>query len=223
TTSRRRKAKKQHPPPQAGEGHGANDGGKLSPEQPPAPKAEEQEEGESEVRSDDVVSGPLPPPSPPSQSSVSAPAEEGEANAVVGAPEGAGAEQPPVLEAKDAAPTSAAGPGASPPVRSDADEAPTKSTPGTAPHGTVQPTAAEAEKATQGVDDAVGNKNAPAGAQETPQARDASPPAGSSSTASQHSADVKPSEGKGDGTLRGCVSRLWLLALLGLWVMTALC
>ncbi|RNE95173.1 trans-sialidase, partial [Trypanosoma conorhini] len=138
------------PPPAAGEGHGANDGGKLSPERQPAPKAEEQEEGESEVRSDDVVSEPLPPPSPSPPSSVSAPAEEGEDNAVVGAPEGAGAEQPPVLEAKDAAPTSAAGPGASPPVRSDADEAPTKSTPGTAPHGTVQPTAAEAEKATQG-------------------------------------------------------------------------
>ncbi|RNE96400.1 trans-sialidase, partial [Trypanosoma conorhini] len=75
----------------------------------------------------------------------------------------------------------------------------------------------------QGVDAAVGNKNASAGAQEIPPAPDAVPLPGNSSAASKHSTDLRPSEESSDGALRGCVSRLLLLALLGLWGTTALC
>ncbi|RNE97671.1 trans-sialidase [Trypanosoma rangeli] len=144
---------------------------------------------------------------------------DGEENALVTKPASAGDN---ATEEQMPNPEAAVGSGSSPAPRGDAEQTPAEETRDTFSSGTVQTPFGNNEGVSQGADNAPVNKTASPEPQAIPPPSDAAPLSGNSSVNLRNITGMESDEGNSDGTVRGCVPRLLLLALLGLCGATAL-
>ncbi|RNF06882.1 trans-sialidase [Trypanosoma conorhini] len=215
-------AQSPQPPEEAkreGGGHGGG-GAELHPDGHASPSAAAAEEGagEEESREDASASPPA-----PSASNVGPPAAPGGSQTHAGEPVTA-SERPAIdPEEENAAPGPAASSGGSPALTDNAEPPAAKEAPGTSSPATAELPRGDNEEVPQGVESAPANKSTTPAPQAAPATRDAAPHLSNSSAAFKSITGLRISEGDSDGAVRGCVSRLLLLALLGLWGTTAVC
>ncbi|RNF00750.1 trans-sialidase [Trypanosoma conorhini] len=214
-------AQSPQPPEEAkreGGGHGGG-GAELPPGGRASPSAAAGEEaGEEESREGASASSPA-----PSASSVDPPAAPGGSQTHAGEPATASGSQAVDPEENNAASGAAVSSGGSPALTDDAEPPAAKEAPGASSPATAEMPRGDNEEMSQGVEDAPANKNTPPAPPAAPSTRDAAPPLSNTSAAFKNMTELRLSEGASDGVLRGCVPRLLLLALLGLWGTTALC
>ncbi|RNE97053.1 trans-sialidase, partial [Trypanosoma rangeli] len=184
--------------------------------------ADEKDEEAAEGAGDNNADAAAPPGKPQPSAAPGEEALPGAGAAASGAANASG-EQMSGSGAEAAAPEAAVGPGGSSAANSDAGQAPAKDTSDISPPGAVEVSNGDNKEASQGADNAPANKTAPPEPQAIPPARNAAPLSGNVPATFKNITGVRLDEGGGDGAeYGGCVRRLLLLVLLGLWGIAAL-
>ncbi|RNE96017.1 trans-sialidase, partial [Trypanosoma rangeli] len=124
-------------------------------------------------------------------------------------------------EAEDAAPGAAVGSGSSPAANSDAEQTLAKDTSDTSTSATVQMSVEANGEVSQGANRTQADDNAPYEPQPASSPHNAATLYGNIFANLKNITGVRPDEGNSDSAVRGCVPRLPLLALLGLWGIAA--